>query len=225
MHQRKLEPRWMSTFVACEAALQLSRELLCWLCSARAVKSIQENSQDDSCTRCARGGCRDLTEGVKRGAVMSFPAALWCGRSITSSFIYPWQGYLACHCRFFILGEHVCVRYRKFILFCTEQREGGVQQVDAVQADTRSTDWGMGARAGSFPARSAENRDCTRQGDLSSVRQSLRLIYVQWGEMSQQGTIWYWNNVNLDRFWGLAVTQVMNAGKEGTREITDLCRC
>lgn len=123
MHQRKLEPRWMSTFVACEAALQLSRELLCWLCSARAVKSIQENSQDDSCTRCARGGCRDLTEGVKRGAVMSFPAALWCGRSITSSFIYPWQGYLACHCRFFILGEHVCVRYRKFILFCTEQRK------------------------------------------------------------------------------------------------------
>lgn len=122
MHQRKLDPRWTSTFVACEAALQLSRELLCWVCSARAVKSIQENSQDDSWTCCGREGCRDLTEGVKRGAVMTFPAALWCGRSITSSFIYPWQGYLACHCRFFILGEHVCVRYRKLILLSTEDK-------------------------------------------------------------------------------------------------------
>lgn len=123
MHQRKSEPRWMSTFVASEAALQLSRKLLCWLCSARAVKSIQENSQDGSLTCGGRRGCRDLTEGVKRGAVMSFPAALWCGRSITSSFISPWQRYLACHCRFFILGEHAYVRYRKFILLSTEAKE------------------------------------------------------------------------------------------------------
>lgn len=140
----------MSTFVACEAVLQLSRELLCWLCSARAVKSIQENSQDDSWTRCGRGGCRDLTESVKRGVVMSFPAALWCGRSITSSFIYPWQGYLACHCRFFILGEHVCVRYRKFNLVCAEDK-GRRSAAGSCSAGTPEKQE-LGHGQGSFPA-------------------------------------------------------------------------
>lgn len=229
VHQRKLEPRWMSTFVACEAALQLSKELLCWLCSARAVKGIQENSQDDSCTLCGRAGCKDLTEGVKRGAAMSFPAALWCGRSITSSFIYPWQGYLACHCRFFILGEHVCVRYRKFILLSTEEGEWGVQQADALQPTTRSNNWGMWVWAGSFP--------CPQeQGLLIKVIAQDRGIWAlsgkasawfMWSEEQCHSRAWFDTRTmqKMDRFWGLAVTQVIDVGKEGTSEITDLCRC
>jgi len=55
--------------------------------------------------------------------VMSFPATLRCGRSITNSFIYPRRRYSACHCRSFILAEHECVRCRKFIPLYTKDGE------------------------------------------------------------------------------------------------------
>lgn len=66
------------------------------------------------------------------------------------------------------------------ILSVLRTREGEVQQVRVLQAHQRNKNRGTG-RARSLPAGTARaaKPDCTRQEDLSSVRQSLCLIYVE----------------------------------------------